>query len=207
MGKLLPKKLLFFSLFSVALVYFVLLRPFAGFLIIADTPKHSGAIVVLGGGLAVPRVAHAVKLHEKGLAPIIILTGQEMEFSGREIRFKNIKLTESLFASLLAKLYGIPERNLFLGERPYSTYGDAKYVKEDLLKMCLHSAIIVSAPYRMRRVSIIFKKVFKDTSISLTFSPAVDDDNKLEFDTWWSPDEIHRILSEYAKIAYYLIRY
>ncbi len=46
----------------------------------------------------------------------------------------------------------------------------------------------------MRRVSIIFKKVFRDTSISLIFSPAVDDDNKLEFDTWWSPDDIHRIL-------------
>ena len=161
MGNLLPKKQLFFSIFSVALVYFVLLRPLAGFLIVADTPKHSEAIAVLGGGLAVPRVAHAVKLYEKGLAPIIILTGQKMEFSGREIRFKNIKLAEPLFASMLAKLYGIPERNLLLEERSYSTYGDVKYVKEDLLKMCLHSAIIVSDPYRMRRVSIIFKKFLK----------------------------------------------
>ncbi len=207
MGNFIPKKQLFVSIFSIALVYFVLLRPLAGFLTVADTPKHSEAIVVLGGGLAVLRVVHAVKLYEKGLAPIIILTGQEMKFNGSEIRFKNIKLTEPLLASMLAKLYGIPERNLFLEERPYSTYGDAKYVKEDLLKMGIHSAIIVSDPYHMRRVSIIFKKVFRDTSISLIFSPAVDDDNKLEFDTWWAPDDIHRILSEYAKIAYYLIRY
>ncbi len=63
-----------------------------------------------------------------------------MKFNGSEIRFKNIKLTEPLFTSMLAKLYGIPERNLFLEERPYSTHGDAKYVKEDLLNMGIHSA-------------------------------------------------------------------
>ena len=50
--------------------------------------------MVLGGGLGVPRVIHAVKLYEKGLAPIIILTGQEMEFDGRKFRYKDIKLTE-----------------------------------------------------------------------------------------------------------------
>ncbi|MBU6392754.1 MAG: hypothetical protein KGJ87_08940 [Planctomycetota bacterium] len=44
------KKTTIFSIFSIALAYFVLLRPLAGFLTVADTPKHSEAIVVLGEG-------------------------------------------------------------------------------------------------------------------------------------------------------------
>ena len=96
-----------------AFIYLVLLEPIARFLIVPDTQKPSESIVVLGGGLGVLRVIHAVKLYEKGLAPMIILTGQEMEFDGRKIRFKDIKLTEPRFAGMLAKLYGISEDILF----------------------------------------------------------------------------------------------
>ena len=105
MKKFLSKKFPFFvAILLVAFIYLVLLEPVARFLIVPDTQKPSEAIVVLGGGLGVPRVIHAVKLYEKGLAPIIILTGQEMEFDGRKFRFKDIKLTEPRFAGMLAKL-------------------------------------------------------------------------------------------------------
>lgn len=206
MKKILPKKFfIFLAIVTVALIHLFLLEPIARFLIVPDTQKPSEAIVVLGGGLGVPRVIHAVKLYEKGLAPIIILTGQEMEFDGRKFRFKDIKLTEPRFAGMLAKLYGIPENILFLEERSQNTYEDAKYAKEDLLKMGIHSAIIVSDPFHMRRVSMIFKKVFKDTPVSLTFSPA--DDGEFLLGGLWSPGEIRYILSEYVKIVYYTIRY
>ena len=206
MKKFLSKKFLFFAaIVSVVFIYLVLLEPIARFLIVDDPPKPSESLVVLGGGLGVHRVIHAVKLYEKGIAPIIILTGQEMEFDGRKIRFKDIKLTEPRFAGMLAKLYGIPEDNLFLEERSQNTYEDAKYVKEDLLKIGLRSAIIVSDPFHMRRVSMIFRKVFKNTPVSLTFSPA--NDSGFLLDGWWSPGEIRYILSEYVKIVYYIIRY
>lgn len=206
MEKILPKKFfIFLAIVSVAFIHLVLLEPIARFLIVPDTQKPSEAIVVLGGGLGVPRVIHAVKLYEKGLAPIIILTGQEMEFDGRKFRYKDIKLTEPRFAGMLAKLYGIPEDNLFLEERSQNTYEDAKYAKESLLKMGIHSAIIVSDPFHMRRVSMIFKKVFKDTPVSLAFSPA--DDGEFLLGGLWSPGEIRYILSEYVKIVYYTIRY
>ena len=85
MKKVLSKKFLFsVAMLLVAFIYLVLLEPVARFLIVPDTQKPSEAIVVLGGGLGVPRVIHAVKLYEKGIAPIIILTGQEMEFDGRK---------------------------------------------------------------------------------------------------------------------------
>lgn len=206
MKKLLSKKNLFFAAILVAaFIYLVLLKPIARFLIVPDTQKPSESIVVLGGGLGVQRVIHAVKLYEKGIAPIIILTGQEMEFDGRKIRFKDVKLTEPRLAGMLAKMYGVPEDILFFEERSQNTYEDAKYVKEDLLKMGIHSAIIVSDPFHMQRVSMIFKKVFKDTPLSLTFSPA--DDGEFLLGGLWSPGEIKYILTEYTKIAYYIIRY
>ncbi|HHT9144571.1 MAG TPA: YdcF family protein [Candidatus Wunengus sp. YC61] len=206
MKKFLSKKNLFFAAILVAaFIYLVLLEPIARFLIVPDTQKPSESIVVLGGGLGVQRVIHAVKLYEKGIAPIIILTGQEMEFDGRKIRFKDIKLTEPRLAGMLAKMYGVPEDILFFEERSQNTYEDAKYVKEDLLKMGIHSAIIVSDPFHMQRVSMIFRKVFKDTPVSLTFSPA--DDGEFLLGGLWSPGEIKYILTEYTKIAYYIIRY
>jgi len=206
MKKFLSKKILFFAAILVAaFIYLVLLEPIARFLIINDPPKPGESLVVLGGGLGVQRVIHAVKLYEKGIAPIIILTGQEMEFDGRKIRFKDIKLTEPRLAGMLAKMYGVPEDFLFFEERSQSTYEDAKYVKEDLLKMGLRSAIIVSDPFHMRRVSMIFRKVFKDTHVSLTFSPA--DDGEFLLGGLWSPGEIKYILTEYTKIVYYIIRY
>ncbi len=206
MKKFLSKKILFFAAtLSVVLIYLVLLEPIARLLIVPDTQKPSETIVVLGGGLGVPRVVHAVNLYEKGLAPMIILTGQEMEFDGKKIRFKDIKLTEPRFAGMLAKMYGVPEDFLFFEERSQNTYEDAKYVKEDLLKMGIRSAIVVSDPFHMRRVSMIFRKVFKGTPVSLTFSPA--DDGEFLLDGLWSPGEIRYILSEYVKIVYYIIRY
>ena len=161
--------------------------------------------VVLGGGLGVRRVVHAEKLYEKGIAPIIILTGQEMEFDGIKVRFKDIKLTEPKFAGMLAKLYGIPEDIPFLEERSQNTYEDAKYVKEDLLKMSIRSAIMVSDPFHIRRVSMIFKKVFKGTPVSLTFSTA--DDSEFPLGGLWPPGKVKYILSEYVKIVYYMIQY
>jgi len=160
---------------------------------------------VLGGGLGVQRIIHAVQLYEKNRTSRIILTGQEMEFDYGKIQFKGIKLTEPRLASMLAKLYGVPEETLFLEERPHNTHEDAKYVKEALLDMGIHSATVVSDPYHMRRVSMAFRKEFKNTDISLTFSPA--DDTGFRINNWWSAHEIKLIVSEYIKIAYYLIRY
>ncbi|MDO8141982.1 MAG: YdcF family protein [Candidatus Brocadiales bacterium] len=206
MKKILSKKpSLFLVIVLIVSTYIVIHKPIAKFLIVTDSQKSGDAIVVLGGGLGVRRVIHAVKLYEKGIAPIIILTGQEMEFDGIKVRFKDIKLTEPKFAGMLAKLYGIPEDILFLEERSHNTYEDAKYVKEYLLKTGLHSAIIVSDPFHMRRVSMIFKKVFKGTSVSLTFSAA--DDSEFPLGSLWSPGKIRYVLSEYVKIVYYMIRY
>lgn len=100
------------SLFHIILLIvstFVLHKPIAKFLIVTDSQQPSEAIVILGGGLGLRRVIHAVKLYGKGLVSIIILTGQEMEFDGRKVRFKDIKQTEPRFAGILVKLYGIPE--------------------------------------------------------------------------------------------------
>ena len=65
--------------------------------------------------------------------------------------------------------------------------------------------LIVSDPFHMRRVSMIFKKVFKGTPVSLTFSPAGD--SEFPLGGLWSPSKTRYILSEYVKIVYYMIRY
>ncbi|MEK6559053.1 MAG: ElyC/SanA/YdcF family protein [Planctomycetota bacterium] len=103
------------------------------------------------------------------------------------------------------KLLRNPRRSTFFRERPRNTYEDAIYVKEDMFKIGIYSVSIVSNLYHMRRVSIVFKKVFKDIPISLTFSPS--DNGKYNLDDWWFIDEIKLILSEYLKIICYLIRY
>jgi uncharacterized SAM-binding protein YcdF (DUF218 family) len=57
---------------------------FARLMVVADPPRHADAIVVLGGGVhdartlsagTTTRLVHGLRLHHRGYAPVVILTG------------------------------------------------------------------------------------------------------------------------------------
>ncbi|OHB37758.1 MAG: hypothetical protein A2Y09_08570 [Planctomycetes bacterium GWA2_39_15] len=68
---------IFLVFFSVIFIYFALLKSVARFLVVNDIIKND-AVVVLGVEFAIKQIIHAVSLYEKGIAPLIILTGYEI---------------------------------------------------------------------------------------------------------------------------------
>ena len=69
-----------------------------------------------------------------------------------------------------------------------------------------HSAIVVSSPYHMRRVKMIFSKIYRDSGIELQYSPVRD--SWFNVEKWWTRErELVTINNEYIKLIFYLLKY
>lgn len=168
--------------------------------LIVRTPLKTSDIIVILGGWRKDRVLYAIKLYKKGYAEKLLFTGGEIELPGlNNVTWANLAKREAVSS-------GIPEETILLEERPTSTYEDAKYVREDMLKMNFHSAIIVSNPTHMRRVAFIFHRLFENDKILLVLSPVEDGWFKKE--RWWTrEEELVEVFNEYVKLILYYFKY
>jgi len=168
--------------------------------LIVETPLRCADIIVILGGWKKDRVLHAIKLYTKGYAERLLFTGGEIELPGLN------NVTWAKLAKRQAVSSGIPEGAILLEERPTSTYEDAKYVREDMLKMDFHSAIIVSDPTHMRRIAFIFHRLLENDKMLLVFSPVEDGWFKKE--RWWTrEEELVEVFNEYVKLILYYFKY
>lgn len=169
-------------------------------LLIVETPLRRADIIVVLAGWKKDRVLYAIKLYKEGYAEKLLFTGGEIELPGLN------NVTWAKLAKREAVSSGIPEEAILLEERPTSTYKDAKYIREDMLKMDFHSAIIVSDPTHMRRIAFIFNRVFENDKISLVLSPVEDGWFKKE--RWWTrEEELVEVFNEYVKLILYYFKY
>ena len=78
------------------------------------------------------------------------------------------------------------------------------HAKSIMEKYGFKSAIFVSSPYHMRRIKMIATKAFEEDNHSLCFIPATFE--KFNKKIWLlSKNDRQWILSEYAKIAWFLL--
>ena len=74
--------------------------------------------------------------------------------------------------------------------------------KKVLLKEGFRSAIVVSSPFHMRRVKMIFDKAYKGSGISVYYSFVKE--SKLKIDKWWTREhELINVVNEYIKLVFY----
>ncbi|MBD3181938.1 hypothetical protein GF312_06590 [Candidatus Poribacteria bacterium] len=187
-------------LIILAATHVLWLEAIASFLIVQDELYPVDVIIVLGGGGA-ERVLQAVKLYKEGYADKIVFTGMKAKLPGMIVTWPQLAMRE-------ASSLGIPESKIILEERPTSTYEDAVYSKEDMIKRGLKSAIIVSSPHHTRRARMIFHKVFKDNKdMSIIFSP-VESDQGFQVHRWWTREaELIGVFNEYCKLVFYIFKY
>lgn len=130
---------------------------FADPLVLSDRPQKADAIVVLGGGVGetgspgmstLERARYASELYQKGWAPYVIFS------SGFVYSYQ-----EAEDMKIIAVSGGIPERAILTETKSSSTYQNVRFVKEILDQKGWRSILLVSAPYHMRRVSLVFKKI------------------------------------------------
>jgi uncharacterized SAM-binding protein YcdF (DUF218 family) len=156
--------------------------------------RKADAIVVLGNrppadeaGNVRPetqrRVEAGVKAFERGLAPVMVMTGGP---SGKWI--------EAEVMRALAMKLGVPDRAILLEKRSQSTITNARYTMELLRKHLVRkelSVIVVSSPYHLARA----RHLFECTGAEVQLFPAEVPDSlsyKLGF----------TLLEYYQRVAY-----
>jgi len=181
-------------LFGFSLVLFgALYRPpwplLARLLVVDDRPGKVDVLIVPGGDAE--RELHAAELYRRGLASKIIMSG--CGSSARQMARR-------------AGGAGVDERDIIIEEKAESTYQNALYSRDIVLKQGFKSAIVISSPYHMRRVKLAFERVFRKTGVKLLYSSTKNSgfntDGRCE-------SEIDRriVRREYLKLVYYWLRY
>lgn len=163
------------------------------FLEVQENPVKSDCIIVISGDRG-DRITQAVNLYNSDYAPIILISG------GKVYHHTTIaKLMKDHALEL-----GIPENSMILEEQADSTYQNAVNCKKIIIDNGFTSAIVVTSNYHMRRTSIVFNKVFKDTDVKLTYSSAKDPFFNAK--QWWSTNKgIMYTFTEYIKLIGYAL--
>ena len=207
------KKKLIFTIATLAIVYFILFyTPFMWFvaspLKLSSTLRKADAIVVFAGGVGESgkagqgyeeRVGYAVRLYREGYARHLIFS------SGYRHVFREPQVMKALAVSL-----GVPKENIILEDSAKSTEENVMFTKVILENENWNKVLLVSSPYHMRRVSLVFKKgasniiVFYAPIENSPFyaRPKIDKDGK---GVWRriNARQIKAIMHEYLAIVYY----
>src|SRR5881396_2205220 len=145
-------RLLAAVLIVVALAYAVPMGLKAlGAALITDDPLHpAGAILVLAGeSREGDRVRHAVELFKRGLAPLLVLSGNPIGFRTHEADVMRRH----------AEFLGVPStRILTVKQNADSTREESKIVVPILKRRGLGNVILVTANYHTARAKRIFQR-------------------------------------------------
>ncbi len=157
------KRILAVVLLLIAALYFSrhsAWNAFCSFLVVQDDLEKADVIVVLGGGSG-ERTLQAVDLYKRGYAPSIMVCGGKgvWRFTWGEV------MTD------LAVEEGVPRDAIIVEDLSMTTFENARNARSIAEERGFTSVIVVSSPYHMRRVSLLFRKAFKGSGISLLFYP------------------------------------
>jgi uncharacterized SAM-binding protein YcdF (DUF218 family) len=154
------------------------------FLTLSQPPKQADAIIILSGGQG--RVEKAAELYKAGYAPYIILS--------------NAKESTSSSGDMLqtALALGIPQDVIYTENAADSTYQNAEFTLSIMKEHHFKSAIVVSSEFHMRRVKLLFDRVYKKSDIELTY---VGSDSGYNAKRWWSDRKSRETtFNEYVKM-------
>ena len=159
------------------------------YLDVSQPPRPADVVVILGGN-GPSRTATAVDLYTKGMVSRMIISGC----------FPDL---DSGLAMIEEK--GVPSTAIIGVVHASTTWDEAKQVLALLQSEGATSALIVTDKYHTRRARATYAHLTKDLDIELTFVASSD---KLTSNNWWQTGSGRfRVLSEYAKLSYYFLRY
>ncbi len=175
-------------------VYFALTAAGA-LLIIADPLQKSDAAVVLSGGGG-ERVDEAIRIYQEKKAEYIVFTHPDREGGGWESHLMDMKL-QSIHG-------GVPITGLLVtDEHGNSTYEEAKEIRRYLEPMKFKSILVVTDPFHTFRTRLIFREVFKDSSIQVRVRPVRG--HWYRSSSWWMSGQGWQMtVEEYFKIGAFL---
>src|SRR5712691_5772827 len=176
-------------------------------LVTNPAPAQADAILILAGSSTFKERTHqAAQLFKEGRAPRIILTNDNQE-SGWSAELQTNPLYVQR-AAIELKSCGVPEGKIeIVPETVSSTRDEATRVREYAASSGLHSILVVTSAYQVRRARWTFDQMFAGSGVFVSFSSVPPGDQTPRPLTWW----LHRrgwrmVAGEYVKLAYYFTR-
>lgn len=132
-----------------------------------ETPPQAEVIVLLGGGTesgdfprpmteinsAGDRVLYAAKLYHDGAAPLILVSGGNLNYSSARGTTPAEEMTELLI------LTGVPIEGILQQDQSQNTHEDALYTNEMLAENEIHTIILVTSAMHMPRSKALFENL------------------------------------------------
>jgi uncharacterized SAM-binding protein YcdF (DUF218 family) len=157
-----PLKGLFFGCLGIllfGLILYLVLVSIGAVLIVADPITVVDAVVVLSGDDG-DRLALAIEMHERGLAPSLVITDT--------IRQANRLLIQEAVAG------GFPEAEIYVTDMQVdSTVDEAKAVRSFAQDRGWDSLMIVTDPYHSFRTRFIFRRELRTSGVEIYIRPVV----------------------------------
>lgn len=203
-------------LFVVIAIYFVLtayrvpiLITLGEYLIVEHKAKKADAIVCLAGqSQNIERALAVVDAYRQGLAPAIIraLEREPDGFTDLKKTVRDYPTSFDLFVRIV-RGFEIPEKAIITStQRAESTMSEAKIVRDLVLDRGFKSIIVITSRTHSRRAWLTFKKVFKNTNVTIISLPSRY--QQFNSKNWWTKrSNTKEFIFEYQKLIYYKIAY
>lgn len=166
-----------------------------------DAPVRSDRMLVLAGEPA--RFVYAAELYRQGYAPQIYVSKPARLRSYEildELQVPFPRLEDVYRAILVRK--GVSEQHIhYLGESLLSTAEEARAMRELQAASNRKSLLIVTSPYHVRRVKMVFHDALPGVAIVVVATPY----ERFPAKWWTDQDTARNVLLEVAKIVFYLV--
>ncbi len=166
-----------------------------------DRPAKADAVIILSGDPA--RALYAADLYHNGIAERVLITRPVRlrayrVFDDMKIEFPR---TEDLYREVLIRK-GVNAQHIdFIGESLVSTVDEAKTIKALVSSGKLHKLVLVTSPYHVRRVKMVFRDVVPEAEVVVVATPY-----ELYPERWWADQDVARnVVLEIVKTVYYLL--
>jgi uncharacterized SAM-binding protein YcdF (DUF218 family) len=157
-------------------------------LVVRERPVHADAIVVIGGDHKPQRVRRAVRLYDRGLAPLVIFSSGTVVAHGDDV------MTEAEVMQRMALKRDLPSQAMLLETASLDTIENAKHVRDLCQEHDLQSLLLVTSAFHSRRANRAFHQVM-DPEIAIYAQPA---HHGFCSYTWWlCPRQTYALTYEY----------
>ncbi len=170
-----------------------------------ESPLKKADLIYVYGGSTIIRSAYAAELYNKGYAPLVVTGGILVN---HDLLALGLYYNDEMLNQRVLVKRGVPYKNTAQIHVGTSTFEETVGLKEFMKKNDLHSAILVSSPFHMRRIRYTANKVFKDYNAELIYAPVPEDMAQISLEGWWNKeDDFITIILEYVKMLYYVFKY
>jgi len=178
------------GLLAAGVFFYLALVGIGAILIVADPVEPVDAVVVLSGGGG-DRLALAVSMHERGLAPSLVIT--------------DTKSTANRLLVREAEASGFPEDSIYITNlQVESTVDEARAVREFAQNQGWTALMVVTDPYHSFRSRYIFRRELRSSGIDIFVRPVVG--HWFRSPTWFFyPEGWQYVFLEIVKFFSYLI--